>query len=194
MSETVYRVRLLMLVRVVAVTALLIAAFLVELWFHPIRSLRPLYVLTAATYALTIVYGLLYAALQERRSFIYLQLVGDILTSTGFVYITGSVSSPFSFLYVPVIIAGGMLLFRRGAYTVAALSCVAYGTLVALVITGPASRFWFISSASPWWASSPPDWPRACAGRVRSWARRAKTWRICRPSTRSSSIPSTRGS
>ncbi|MFQ5767832.1 MAG: nitrogen regulation protein NR(II) [Acidobacteriota bacterium] len=136
MNDILYRIRLLMVIRIVAVTALLVAVLLVELWSHPARNLHPLYILTAATYVLTIIYGLLYPVLLDRSSFIHLQLAGDILTCTGFVYITGTVSSPFSFLYVPVIIAGGMLLYRRGAYMTAALSCIAYGVLVALLVGG----------------------------------------------------------
>ncbi len=136
MSDILHKIRLLMVVRVVAVTALLIAAFLVEIWFHPVRSLRPLYVLTAGSYVLTIIYALLYPALRSRPALLHLQLAGDILTASGFVYITGGPSSPFSFLYVPVIIAGGMLLYRRGAYTVAALACIAYGLLVVLLVSG----------------------------------------------------------
>ncbi|MFQ5719466.1 MAG: nitrogen regulation protein NR(II) [Acidobacteriota bacterium] len=134
MSDTLHKIRLLMVVRVVAVTALLTAAFLVELWSQPTRSLTPLYVLTAATYVLTIIYALMYPALKDRAAFIYIQLVGDVVTSSAFVYITGGVSSPFSFLYVPVIIAGGMLLYRRGAFTIAACSCVAYGLLTMLMV------------------------------------------------------------
>jgi two-component system sensor histidine kinase PilS (NtrC family) len=136
MSDTLYKIRLLMVVRVVAVTTLLIAAFLVELWFRPTRSLQPLYLLTAATYVLTIIYALLYSALRHRPAYITVQLVGDVLTSSGFVYITGGVASPFSFLYVPVIIVGGMLLYRRGASLAAALSCCAYGLLVVLIVAG----------------------------------------------------------
>ncbi|MFQ5669622.1 MAG: nitrogen regulation protein NR(II) [Acidobacteriota bacterium] len=136
MTDTLYKIRLLMVVRVVAVTALLVVAFLVELWFQPARSLRPLYILTAATYSLTIIYGLLYATLREQQVFIHLQLIGDILASSAFVYITGGTTSPFSFLYVPVILAAGMLLYQRGAYTFACLSSLAYGTLVVAILTG----------------------------------------------------------
>jgi two-component system sensor histidine kinase PilS (NtrC family) len=136
MSDLLQKIRLLMLVRVVAVTTLLISAFLVELWFHPARSLRPLYFVTAGTYVLTIAYGLLYPVLKERRLFIHLQLLGDILTASAFVYITGGTSSPFSFLYVPVIIAAGMLQYRRAAYLVAGLSSLAYGILLILLLTG----------------------------------------------------------
>jgi two-component system sensor histidine kinase PilS (NtrC family) len=136
MSDTLYKIRLLMVVRVVAVTTLLIVAFLVELWFHPARSLRPLYILTAATYVLTILYALLDSTLRRRSSNIYVQLTGDVLTCSGFVYITGGVTSPFSFLYVPVIIAGAMLLYRRGATAAAILSCSAYALLVILILAG----------------------------------------------------------
>ena len=114
-DQSQHRIRLLMVVRVVAVTALLMAAFLVELWFQPTRSLTPLYLLTAAIYVLTIIYGLLESLLRERPLFVWIQLSGDVLACTAFVYMTGGASSLFSFLYIMVIIAGGILLFRRGA-------------------------------------------------------------------------------
>jgi two-component system sensor histidine kinase PilS (NtrC family) len=135
MTDNLNKVRLFMVVRVITVTALLMSAFLVELWFQPARSLRPLYLFTAATYALTILYGLLYAVMRERPAFVYLQLAGDILTTSGFVHVTGNVSSPFSFLYVAVIISGGVLLYRRGAYVVAGLACLAYVTLIGLILS-----------------------------------------------------------
>ncbi|MCZ6832382.1 MAG: ATP-binding protein [Acidobacteria bacterium] len=136
MSDLLQKIRLLMVIRVVAVTTLLMSAFLVELWFHPARSLRPLYIVTAGTYVLTIAYSLLYPILKNRRVFIGLQLLGDILTASAFVYITGGAVSPFSFLYVPVIIVAGMLQYRRGAYTATVLSCLAYGLLLILLLTG----------------------------------------------------------
>jgi len=136
MSDLLQKIRLLMVVRVVAVTTLLMAAFLVELWFHPARSLRPLYFVTAGTYVLTIAYSLLYPVLKNRRIFVGLQLLGDILTASAFVYITGGAVSPFSFLYVPVIIVAGMLQYRRGAYAATVLSCLAYGLLLILLLTG----------------------------------------------------------
>ncbi len=108
MSDLLQKIRLLMVIRVVAVTTLLMSAFLVELWFHPARSLRPLYIVTAGPYVLTIAYSLLYPILKNRRLFIGLQLLGDILTASAFIYITGGAVSPFSFLYVPVIIVAGM--------------------------------------------------------------------------------------
>lgn len=136
MSDHLQKIRLLMVVRVVAVTTLLMSAFLVEVWFHPARSLQSLYIVTAGTYVLTIAYSLLYPVLSHRRVFIYLQLAGDILTASAFVYITGGPSSPFSFLFVPIIIVAGTLLYRRGAYAVAVLSCFAYGLLMVLLLSG----------------------------------------------------------
>lgn len=136
MSDLLQKIRLLMVIRVVAVTTLLMVAFLVELWFHPARSLRPLYFVSVGTYVLTIAYSLLYPVLKNRRVFVGLQLLGDILTASAFVYITGGTVSPFSFLYVPVIIVAGMLQNRRGAYAATVLSCLAYGLLLVLILTG----------------------------------------------------------
>jgi two-component system sensor histidine kinase PilS (NtrC family) len=60
------------------------------------------------------------------------QLSIDIFTETLLVMFTGSVESPFSFLYIISIIAGAILLNRLGALLVASLAFILYGAVVDL--------------------------------------------------------------
>jgi two-component system sensor histidine kinase PilS (NtrC family) len=125
----------LMTFRVVIITTLLVCTFVIELLYRPLLSLKPFYVLAIATYVLTIAY----AALSRRLAAgpqVYVQLVGDLLIVSGFVYLTGGVESPFSFLYLLSIIIGSLLLVRRGGFVLAACSWFLYATLVLLIDRG----------------------------------------------------------
>src|SRR5258705_3231292 len=104
----------LMTFRVVVTTALLVCTFVIELLFRPLLPLQPFYVLAIAAYVLTL--GSAAALRTGRRTTLqaYAQLAGDAAIVSGFVYLTGGVQSPFSFLYLPGIVAGCLLLPRRG--------------------------------------------------------------------------------
>ncbi len=128
--ETQRHLLLLMTLRVVVSTTLLIAAFVVELIFRPHRSLHPLFLLTAAIYLLTVVYGLVYPWLRERSGFITLQLVGDLAVTSVFVYISGGDESSFTFLYLLSVVAAAILLGRRGAIGMASLAWILYAGMV----------------------------------------------------------------
>ncbi|MGH9751051.1 MAG: two-component system sensor histidine kinase NtrB [Candidatus Polarisedimenticolia bacterium] len=125
----------LMTFRVVIITTLLVCTFVIELLYRPLLSLQPFYVLAIATYLLTIAY----AAVSRRLTpgiQVTVQLVGDLLIVTGFVYLTGGAESPFSFLYLLSIIIGSILLVRPGGYAVAACSWVMYAAMVGLIDRG----------------------------------------------------------
>jgi DNA-binding NtrC family response regulator len=58
--------------------------------------------------------------------FIYLQLLTDMLAVTGAIYLTGAVSSPLVFLYLPLIMAASILLERKSVLILIALSAFSY--------------------------------------------------------------------
>ena len=58
------------------------------------------------------------------------QLAGDALVVSAFIYFTGGITSYFSSLYVLPIVAGSTVQFRRGGLLVATLSAVLYVGLV----------------------------------------------------------------
>jgi two-component system sensor histidine kinase PilS (NtrC family) len=122
--------RWLMTLRVVVVTTLLVSSFAIELLFSPAHSLRPLFLLAAASYGLVLLYAVLDRWLKGTRSFTFLQLVGDSLIVTLFVEITGGLDSPMSFLYLLPIAVASLMLYRGGALAVATVCFVAYGGLI----------------------------------------------------------------
>mgnify|MGYP000258270497 CR=1 FL=1 len=52
-----------------------------------------------------------------------IQLIGDIVIVTALVYFTGGLYSPFSFLYLAVIVAGAVII-RGGGLIFAGLSAI----------------------------------------------------------------------
>ena len=117
----------LMAFRVVITTTLLVCVFVIELLYRPLLSLKPFYLLAIFTYLLTIGYAVLMRMPRWIQAQVYVQLVGDIALLTAFVYVTGGSESPFSFLYLPSIIVGCILLpRRRGGFAVAGWSWVMY--------------------------------------------------------------------
>ena len=135
-SELRRQLQWLMTFRVVITTTLLVCTFVIELLYRPLLSLGPFYALTVSVYSLTLLYAV---ALRTRRALwlqAYLQLTGDATIVTGFVYLTGGAQSPFSFLYLPGIVAGCILLLRRGGFAVALTSWFLYSGLVLVMQRG----------------------------------------------------------
>jgi len=130
------RLQWLMTFRVVVTTTLLVSSFVIELLYRPLLPLKPLYILASSAYLLTLLYA---AALRSGRAPVvqaYAQVMGDAAIVTGFVFLTGGVQSPFSFLYLPGIVAGCILLMRRGGFMVALGSWFLYAGLVVLMQRG----------------------------------------------------------
>ena len=129
-------IKWLMVFRVVVITTLLISSFIIELLYSPAKALAPLYILSAFTYLLVIAYGFLFPYLKESEFFVYIQSIGDAFIVSGFVYITGGLDSPMSFLYILPIITASMMLYRKGAYVTALACFFLYLSLMVLLIYG----------------------------------------------------------
>ena len=125
------QLRWLMSMRVVTVTTLLICAFGIELLLRPSVTLRPLFLLAAATYALVLLYAFVDRWLKSAHRFFLLQLVGDTLMITFFVQITGGIDSPMTFLYLLPITVASMRLYRRGGLALAGVCWMLYSWLLA---------------------------------------------------------------
>jgi two-component system sensor histidine kinase PilS (NtrC family) len=119
-------IRWLMIMRVAVTATLLISAFGIELLFAPSESLFLFYVLCGATFALVLGYALVYPLMRDSAWFLAAQIFGDLLAVTGFVYLTGGVASPMSFLYFVPIITASVLLLRRGGMASAACASTLY--------------------------------------------------------------------
>jgi len=125
--------RWLLGLRLVVISTLLVGALIIQVTTRTILPLRSLYSLCLLTYGLSLGYLVLYARGASPKLQVIVQLVGDIGVVTGFVYVTGGLYSPFSFLYLIVIVTAAGLL-RGGGLVFAGLSAVAYGVLVDLMV------------------------------------------------------------
>jgi two-component system, NtrC family, sensor histidine kinase PilS len=96
----------------------------------------PFFTLIGVIYALTIFYASTLRYADRFRWLIDLQLAGDALIVSAFIYLTGGIVSYFSMLYVLPIAGGSTVQSRRGGLLVATLSTVLYVGLVASQYAG----------------------------------------------------------
>ena len=99
-------------------------------------QLQPLYLLSCILFVFTIVAGLSLRKTKKLPTFAYVQLLFDVGAVTFIIYLSGGVDSPYPFLYMPVIISAGLLLFRRGGLLIASACSLAYGALLDLQYFG----------------------------------------------------------
>ena len=129
-SDLRRKIRRLIIVRAVISTILLGSATSAQIVAPGSFPIDPLFFLIGLTFALTIVYAMTVRFVDRQRWLIDLQLAGDALIVSAFIYFTRGITSYFSSLYVLPIIAGSTVQFRRGGLLVATLSAVLYGGLV----------------------------------------------------------------
>src|SRR5581483_1517999 len=129
-SDLRRKVGSLIAVRAVVSTILLGSATFAQITAPGSLPVDPFFFLIGLTYALTISYAVTLRFVDRHRWLVDLQLGGDALIVTAFIYFTGGVTSYFTTLYVLPIVAGSTVQFRRGGLMVATLSTVLYGGLV----------------------------------------------------------------
>jgi two-component system sensor histidine kinase PilS (NtrC family) len=132
MVDTDLRRRLgwLIAIRAVISTILLGSATFAELTAPGSFPVDPFFFLIGLTYALTILYALTLRFVHAHRWLVDVQMAGDALVVSAFIYFTGGIASFFSSLYVLPIVAGSTVQFRRGGLLVATFSTVLYIGLV----------------------------------------------------------------
>ena len=116
--------------RAVISTILLGSATFMKVTQPGSAAVDPFFYLIGFTYALTIAYALTLRFVEGHRWIVDLQLAGDALVVSAFIYFTGGITSYFTSLYVLPVIAASTIQFRRGGLLVATLSTVLYGGLV----------------------------------------------------------------
>lgn len=131
-SVLVYKLKWLMIFRVVLVTILLGSALIIQFRVTKTRPLEILYSLIIASYVFTVVAANFLRYTRQLTLYAYIQIIYDIFLETGIVYITGGIESVFTFTYIFTIISASILLFRRGAFIAASLSTILYGLLIDL--------------------------------------------------------------
>src|SRR4051812_8390425 len=121
----------LIAIRAIISTILLGSATLAQIAAPGLLPVNPFFFLIGLTYALTISYALTLRQVDDRRWLLDVQLAGDALIVSAFIYFTGGITSYFASLYVLPIVAGSIIQFRRGGLLVATFSAVLYLGLVA---------------------------------------------------------------
>jgi two-component system sensor histidine kinase PilS (NtrC family) len=125
------RLSTLIAVRVVVSTLLLGWAILIQLNRPGTFPVDPFFFLIGLTYGLSVVYLATLRFVDRHLWLADLQLGADALLVSGFIQLTGGITSYFSSLYLLPIIAASMIRFRRGALQVATFSAILYLALVA---------------------------------------------------------------
>jgi len=120
----------LIILRLVVMVTLFLSTLIIQSAAPFMTPLIPFYVLVFASLALSAGYFVIYLVSKNTLFQAYLQIVLDLVIITGLVYISGGLSGSFYFLYVFVILAGGVILPGRSAYLVAALAAIFFGIMV----------------------------------------------------------------
>jgi two-component system sensor histidine kinase PilS (NtrC family) len=144
-TELRRKVAWLIAVRAIIGSALLGSATYMQVIAPTSVTIDPFFFLIGLVYGLTIVYALTLTQVDERRWLIDVQLAGDAIIVSAFIYLTGGVTSYFASLYVLPIAAGSVVQFRRGGLFVAMLSTVLYVEIVLgqyISAFGVLSRVW----------------------------------------------------
>ncbi len=154
------RLKWLIFFRVLFAFVLLASATFAGIREHQTFFTPPLFFLNAIA-GIAIFLSIIYTAilLLTRRLFVllvlgYVQIIIDTILVTGIIFLTGSFSSIFSFLYILVIIYASMVLFRKGGMVTAVLCSIQYGIMVDLEYYGIIHPF----NAAPDFLMSNYDW------------------------------------
>lgn len=123
----------LILIRLVAITSLIVSAVIIQYSTSIFLPLSPFYYLILGSYFLSLIYFLLYFWGKNYTLQTYLQIFFDLLLITALVYFSGGLNGSFYFLYIFGIIAAAVILSSRAAFITAALAAIAFGLLVDLM-------------------------------------------------------------
>ncbi len=122
-------IRALIISRLIIVTTLLVGAVVIQMSTESFLPLGPFYALIAGSYALSLIYLLIFRWETHYRAQAYLQIVFDLLLITLLVYISGGINGNLYFLYVFAIVATSLVLGNRAAYLAASLAATLFGGL-----------------------------------------------------------------
>ena len=99
-------------------------------------TLPYLYFLIVLYYLQALVLSALIRTAAWFRVLVHVQIVWDLLFAAILIYVTGGSDSHFSFLFLLIILASGLLLSRRETLIVASASAIIYGSLLDLQYYG----------------------------------------------------------
>ena len=128
MAERDLRRKLFWLIAIrVGISSLLLgSAVFVQLTSPGTLAGEPMFLLIGVTYALNILWALTLKWAERYRWIVDVQLACDALIVSGFIVVTGGITSYFAALYVLPIAAASSVQFRRGGLMIAMLSALLY--------------------------------------------------------------------
>ncbi|MFZ0483165.1 MAG: ATP-binding protein [Desulfobacterales bacterium] len=150
-EDLYHKLKWLMFFRILFASLLLGSTIVVQLKensFPPDKSFIVLYVLIAIIFLLSIYYIVFFRTTKIKPLFPYIQIGTDTLLVTLIIFITGSFTSIFSFLYLVVIIYSSMIIFRKGSMIMAAFCSIQYGILIDLEYYGIIDPYFLKESSS----------------------------------------------
>ena len=133
-SNLIEKIKWLLFLRVVTLSFFLGATALFH-FFGTESEPRLFYTLLiplGAAYVISIGSMTLLSRVQKLNWFAYGQIGFDVLLISGIIWITGDITSPFSFLYNMAVMNGAILLFHRGGFITAGFSSGCYAALLIL--------------------------------------------------------------
>ena len=142
----------LIAIRAVISTVLLGTATFAQITQPGSFPVDPFFILIGLTYGLTAFYAATLRLAERRRWLVDVQLAGDAIIVSAFIYFTGGITSYFPSLYVLPIVAAASVEYRRGGLLVATLSALLYGSVVLaqyLTMEGYLHDPWLASPALP---------------------------------------------
>ena len=123
--------------RLIGISSVLVSYLVFELSSQgSLPQWNLLFLLAGATYLASVVYILQLRSGMPAVWKAYTQLAGDLALVTGLVYFFGGISSPFSMLYLVVIMVASVILRRRAGLTIAGLAYILYAGLLTALAKG----------------------------------------------------------
>ena len=123
--------------RLIGISSVLVSYLVFELSAQgSLPQWNLLFLLAGATYLASVVYILQLRSAMPPVWKAYTQLAGDLLLVTGLVYFFGGISSPFSMLYLVVIMVASVILRRRAGLTIAGIAYILYAGLLTALANG----------------------------------------------------------
>jgi two-component system sensor histidine kinase PilS (NtrC family) len=129
------KLKWLMFARVLFTSLLLISTIIFQLNRRVETVSTPLallYILILGVFIISLMYALMLERVRQHFFLAYLQIGTDTFIISLIVFVTGSYSSIFSFLYLVVIIYASMVLLRKGSLIIASLCVLQYGIMIIL--------------------------------------------------------------
>ncbi|MBS3731737.1 MAG: GHKL domain-containing protein [Desulfobacterales bacterium] len=100
------------------------------------RALDYLLLISLGILVLSVVYVIVLPWIGRLMLFAYIQVGIDTFLVTLIIFVTGSFSSIFAFMYLVVIVYATMVTYRSGGMVIATLCCIQYGLMIDLEYYG----------------------------------------------------------